>query len=658
MNAQMVDTSTHTRLSGPRLVAARLGWLAIVGLTVGVFAAFMPIFFNQMAAGGGFGDALRQMGIPPLGYAIYLSGIAVVQFAIYAAVGLLLFWRRSDDWMAAFVSVVLFTFGGYSSVLFTLSFDPVPALLRSLVFIVLGIGQALFVAFLYIFPDGKFYPRWVRWPVYAWVIWSLLAGFFPGAPFSIFHWPLVTSFMVSLAAYTGSVVIQGVRLAHYYTAAQKQQTKWIIFGLLLCLLGGYILLFWPRLMFPTLNGSGGPALMYDMASHLIAALSLITFPIGIAFSVLRYRLWDVDFLINRSIVYGALTACLILLFVAGFGAIQMLFRHLNMTEGEHAGVALAVSGVVFGLLFAPARKRLQKLVDRRLYGIRISYDQPAAPPAGAAPGVITVGTKLGVYQVTETLGRGGMAEVYKGQHSTLGREVAIKTLPAAAAQDPEFRKRFEREARTIGALSHPNIVRLYDFGEVAGTYYMVMEYVQGGSLSGRMQQIGALPLAEARRLVGEIGGALDYAHGQGIVHRDVKPSNVMLQQQDGDWRPVLTDFGIARIMGGGTRITRTGIVGTFDYMAPEQIRDAQDVDGRADIYSLGVMLFQMLTGRLPFEAGHPAALLIAHLNQPAPNPRDLRPDIPELVADATLRALEKDPARRFQTAGELAAALA
>jgi serine/threonine-protein kinase len=273
-------------------------------------------------------------------------------------------------------------------------------------------------------------------------------------------------------------------------------------------------------------------------------------------------------------------------------------------------------------------------------------------------GIVSVGTRLGPYEITGTLGKGGMAEVYLGQHTTLGREVAIKTLPANLAKEDDFRKRFEREARTIAALKHPNIVGLFDSGEADGTYYIVMEYFKGGDLSDYMKGTGPLKIDETRQLVAGIGGALDYAHQQGVVHRDIKPSNVMLHRNNGDLRPMLTDFGIARIMGGTTRITRTGMVGTFDYIAPEQIRDATDVDGRADIYSLGVMAFQLLTGRLPFTASNPGALLIAHLNQPAPNPRDLRADIPEGIAEATLRALEKDPARRFQTAGEFAAALA
>jgi len=407
-------------------------------------------------------------------------------------------------------------------------------------------------------------------------------------------------------------------------------------------------------VFPTLAGDGVPALIYNIVSRLIGTLSLIAIPVGIGFSILRYRLWDVDFLINRSIVYVTLTAGLVLLFIAGFGIVQLAFTHLH--EGMNAGIALAASGVVFGLLFMPARRRLQRFIDQRVYGIKIDYNKTPAPtPSGA--GVVTVGTRLGAYQITGALGKGGMAEVFLGQHSTLGREVAIKTLPANLASESDFRKRFEREARTIAALKHPNIVELFDSGEADGTYYMVMEYIKGGDLSDYMRATGSLPIDETRRLASAISGALDYAHQQGIVHRDVKPSNVLLQRDNGDMRPVLTDFGIARIVGGKTRITRTGIVGTFDYMAPEQIRDATDVDGRADIYSLGVMLFQMLTGRLPFTASNPGALLIAHLNQPAPDPRGLRPDIPEEVAEATLRALEKDPAKRFQTAGEFAAAL-
>ena len=284
------------------------------------------------------------------------------------------------------------------------------------------------------------------------------------------------------------------------------------------------------------------------------------------------------------------------------------------------------------------------------------------PPQGAGARQTLAGTRLGPYEVREPLGRGGMAEVYHGVHTRLGRAVAIKVLPAGLAVHADFRERFEREARAVAALRHTNIVQVYDFGDAAGMYYMVMEYIDGSDLARLLAERGQLPLAQVLPLLRDVAAALDYAHGQGLVHRDVKPSNVMLQAASAvglGQRAILTDFGIAKILtGAGSAATRAGVmIGTPDYMAPEQIRAASEVDQRVDIYALGVMLFQMLTGRLPFAGGNPGEVVQAHLNRPAPNPRTLLPDLPTRVADAVLRALAKDPAERYQTAGTLASAL-
>jgi non-specific serine/threonine protein kinase len=263
----------------------------------------------------------------------------------------------------------------------------------------------------------------------------------------------------------------------------------------------------------------------------------------------------------------------------------------------------------------------------------------------------------GRYEIIERLGRGGMAEVYKAYQASLDRFVAIKFIHTFLADDVAFRQRFQGEGRHVAALRHPNIVQIHDFAEEDDLIYMVMEFVNGPPLSRYLDERAArheqLPLAEALRIAGEVGQALSYAHARSIAHRDVKPANVML---DSNGRAVLTDFGLAKLVT-TAKLTASGLmVGTPAYMAPEQIL-GEPADARADIYALAVMLYQMVTGRLPFEADSAVALFLQHVNEPPPQPSLLRPDLPPEVERAILQGLAKKPAQRYQSVDELLAAL-
>ena len=272
------------------------------------------------------------------------------------------------------------------------------------------------------------------------------------------------------------------------------------------------------------------------------------------------------------------------------------------------------------------------------------------------------GKTIGNYQIINKLGSGGMAEVYKGYQENLDRYVAIKFMHAFLAEDQDFLHRFKREARAMASLRHPHIVRVFDFDTYGeNSYYLVMEFIDGGTLKDRLtvsSQTGELiPLEQATQIATEMADALAYAHGRGMVHRDIKPANIMLDEETG--KAILTDFGIVKLVGGkdASPVTMPGaLIGPPAYMSPEQALGEKG-DNRVDIYSLGVVLFQMVTGQLPFDADTPLAVVMKQVNDPTPLPVDFNPDVPSDLQEVILKSLAKDPNERYQTAAEMATAL-
>ncbi len=257
------------------------------------------------------------------------------------------------------------------------------------------------------------------------------------------------------------------------------------------------------------------------------------------------------------------------------------------------------------------------------------------------------------YEVGEEIGRGGMAVVYRAREKGLERDVAIKILPPQFTFDDSFVQRFQREARIAAGLEHPNIVPIYRVGQSGEVIYLVMKLLRGRALSERLREQGVLPPVEVARVLAEVASALAYAAKRGVVHRDVKPDNIMLDTDD---RYIVTDFGIARSAAEG-QLTSTGMsVGTPRYMSPEQAR-AKPLDGRSDIYSLGVVGYECLTGRAPFDGDDPMAVLLAHISAPVPRP-SLSGDDAHAVYAVIERMLAKDPADRPQSADAVIAALA
>ncbi|MDP8924223.1 MAG: serine/threonine protein kinase, partial [Chloroflexota bacterium] len=262
---------------------------------------------------------------------------------------------------------------------------------------------------------------------------------------------------------------------------------------------------------------------------------------------------------------------------------------------------------------------------------------------------IAPGTALGPYVIVGHLGRGGMATVYRAHHAALERDVAIKVVWPSLADSPGFLERFRREARAVSHLRHPNILTIYDFGRHDGVTYMVTELLPGGSLADRLGR--PLPLRDAVVVARGVAAALDYAHAQGIVHRDVKPSNILFTA---DGTPVLADFGIARMSAESEQLTVQGsLVGTPEYMSPEQAL-GDPVGPASDIYSLGVVLYQMVTGAPPFQSATAVATLRAQVEEPMPPTRLVNPTLPPRVDMVLERALSKSPRRRYASATALA----
>jgi len=261
-----------------------------------------------------------------------------------------------------------------------------------------------------------------------------------------------------------------------------------------------------------------------------------------------------------------------------------------------------------------------------------------------------IGQTVNGYEILNQVGQGGMATVYLARQQSMNRHAALKFLPSVFMHDDAYLQRFEREVKIVSSLEHRNIVPVYDYGEFDGQPYIAMRFMPAGSAADLLAE-GRIPLPRVLSIVEQVASALDYAHQKGILHRDLKPSNILLDDGGGVF---ITDFGIARILReGGSTITTQGVVGTPSYMSPEQAR-AEPLDGRSDVYSLGVMLFELVTGRRPFESDTPYSIAVMHVTMPPPSPRQLEPEVSAALEKVILRALRKAADERYESAGALA----
>ena len=625
-------------------------WGIVVTYTVMVLGAVLSPQFSTFQSSN---ITRILLGLPALIQSILDYGVDILLMFGFSVIAGILIVNRSDDWFAIFTSLFLIVFGARitnlaNNIAQTSGYQTQGGL-------ILAFGDIGIVLFSMLFPNGKFTPKWLKYLVPFLFITMLGIYIFPASPA---HWLNLTDngiyFAVTVSWY---VIGLSSSIYRYYRAsnlAQKQQIRWIFIGTMGPFLW-FIIFQVLSYFFPALTASDVAAVSFQTIARLASIFMFLMLPLSVAISIVQTRLFDIDMIINRSLVYGILTIGLGLTFGLVFVLASAIFKSMHSND-QFFFVAIVFS-VLAGATFQPLRKKLQRFVDRFFYHIKIDYQKtPLEVRAEASTNV--EGITLSTYRNLQLIGHGGMAEVYRATDSTGRGTVALKVLRAALAGDEQFQKRFMREAEIISKLDHPNIVHVTDFGEERGLYYIAMEMLSGPDLSRLIKEEKRISLDNTVGLLRGVADALDYAHMNGLVHRDIKPSNIMLDSSNIPSRSVLTDFGIAKMIDAHTRITNTaGMLGTFDYMAPEQIQASADVDGHADIYALGVMTYQMLTGHLPFERPDTGSILLAHMSAPPPDVRELVSDIPRAAARAIQQAMAKNIQDRFSSAKEFVAAL-
>jgi tRNA A-37 threonylcarbamoyl transferase component Bud32 len=616
-------------------------WLLIASYVAYTFVQAVPLIFaNATPSDMPMGNLDKV--------ALTLFDIAIDVFLLlgFMLLAMMLFVRRSDDWFAIFTSIFIITFGGrISNVINIAAMTPGYEMQAGLI---LALGDIGIVLFVLLFPTGSFSPKWMRYLIPLLFLTMFGIYVFPNAPF---HWTKLSTgsyLVVTSSWYLTSFLSSGYRYLREAGVQQKQQMRWTMIGTLAPFVWFLIFNIVPAFFDAQIHATMLGTTLFQILTRVSSLLAFLLLPLFIALAISRSKLFDVDLLIHRSLIYGGLTVGLVFVFGIALIVMSLIFRSIG--SGEQSMLAVTVSAVGAGAFFQPAHRKLKRVIERTIYKINIDYDETTAGGGVIVHEQPQTATTLSNYKDLKLIGRGGMASVYRSTDPVTGQRVAVKVLSSSLADDGQFQKRFMREAETVSSLHHENIVRILNYGEETGTYFLVMEYLNGDNLHTLLKEQGRIDLDRSLVLLKSIASALDYAHQRGFVHRDVKPSNIMLDRSREAERAVLTDFGIVKIADANTRITASRVLGTFDYIAPEQIQSSDTVDGRADIYALGVMTYQMLTGSVPFVRPNTGALLLAHLSAPPPDIREMVPDMPADVSYAIQQAMAKRPEERFDTA--------
>lgn len=609
-------------------------------------------------------SAIQGLGLRATFYAGYQTVLVVLLAVAFSIAGVIIAVNKSDDWLALLVAFTLIgqganAFGPLQRMAAIPSFEiPVRFVIAM---VLMGLPLSC-----YLFPDGKIQKRWMLYVVSIWFAWLMVSVFWHDFPVNIFERgenKTLRYLLSLLTVLSTGIYAQVYRYRNTDNPIKREQLKWIVFGIAVGIFTGIgVNLF--LTFFELTNPSVGIYLIVDMVTQTLSVVAQFTVPVAVVFSILKYRLYEIEIVINRSIIYGSLTVVLAAVFGVILFGLQALYQAVTHQTNPPT-IAVVVATVVVSSIFQPTRKILRRFVNRRIYGMDVDFDeikrreekleQIAHLPSQAI-------TNVGGYKNLELIARGGMGEVYKARHPNLNRTVAIKVLSAYFKDDPGFNKRFTREAKTMAQLRHPNIITIHDFGDQEGSLFIVMEYLTGETLSQILARHERLSLDEALPLLQDLASALDYAHQQGVIHRDIKPSNVIIEPittltAGRTQRAILMDFGIARFVSENTVLTGSGdVLGTADYISPEQVHGITELDSRTDQYSFAVMAYQILTGKKPFERNNTWAMIRSHLEEPPPDPRVHVPMF-EGTAEAILKALSKKPDERFASVGEFVAEL-
>jgi tRNA A-37 threonylcarbamoyl transferase component Bud32 len=601
------------------------------------------------SAYNGFILPLETLNIPRWHFVAWMISWDVIVGLVCTVLATFIFYHRSSDWLVFLMSLSVFLLGVSFAYSMSQHHPLVAASVTNLGFVVMIIAMNLF-------PIGTFKPSWGKWLSASAIVFfvaTIPIQMTVSSPSNISN--LYNIALVFAMGFVGlSLLSTFLRFRDHCTPTQKQQLKLVLYFSVvgfICSSVAIGLMNLPEILSfltgTSLTNDTTLRLFALVSARLFDAIGLLLVPIGIFMSIFKTRLWEIDLVINRSLVGGLVSVSLLLICL-------VVALVINSVLGvENSSVTALIAIVIGAFIFNPIRRQVRHFVDIRIY--RLRFDQNRLKKAQRFPSAFIpvagrlTSLQISNYYVDNMIGKGGMGEVYLAHKDRYS--FAMKVLNEIDARQPISRERFLRESEILNRLKHPNITKTFEVGEFNNTHYIVMELLDGVELSTHIKQKGAFTVDDMLAIVKDISSALDFAHKNGVIHRDVKPSNIMLclNRDNETFRPVLIDFGIAKDTTRTSSITNTDTIGTITYMAPEQIQGHKVIDYRVDLYSLGIVTYEMLAATTPF-IGATGNLVFAHLQQPAPNICERKPEIPEYIAKAIQKAMEKNPSDRFESA--------